>query len=485
MDKRTVRHVMYVLAVMLCASVAGAQENTWIVAAERFSSERVPAPYATFDQLIPTLVLQRLTGFPVRQVTALERENRIRFTNSEKRISLIRERAALITERDRIFLSSDSQLLKMRKRSEAEKKILEKEREIAQLAPSLSPETGVSEKGDNMASISVWKKAESLFSRDDSVSLNRQLQLEGISALITGTIEDMAGYCYVAVTVHLPFTGSEPIVIREAGLYEDISSVVDAIVSRLVPEVANSMPAFLVFTCEPEDARIFLDSRRIELTGEPVPWLAGDYLLSASADGFSGSEQTVSLKRGRTYSIRIQLEPVETVSITFSPSVSDALLYVNTLYYGQGTQTLSLPAFRTIAESEINGVSTFFILPVQKDARYTVSVNTEKNAERIEKQRRFMYQSLGLLYISMPFAMLTYGSFMNKYAAYNNVPAMQNEKTLRELERLALAADVSRFVSIGLGVNVVIQIIRYLRAADRTMPQYAESSENGRSSWQE
>jgi hypothetical protein len=122
-------------------------------------------------------------------------------------------------------------------------------------------------------------------------------------------------------------------------------------------------------------------------------------------------------------------------------------------------------------------VKTFFVFDpaaIDGDGRPLLIEENEINTERrIETRRRALYWSLGLLYLSLPVSMISSGIYGNKARAYNEGKLAHDQATLDDIETWGRVSDVSGAISIGLGINLAIQLVRYIMAADQVMPKTA------------
>ena len=108
-------------------------------------------------------------------------------------------------------------------------------------------------------------------------------------------------------------------------------------------------------------------------------------------------------------------------------------------------------------------------------SRLTVKPRTSDVGKLIEKRRNAFYWSLGALYLSIPVSMLTYGIALDKSNAYAAGKLGGSEDAAADVNNWIRASQVSRGVSLVLGVNVAIQLVRYILAANEVIPEFAES----------
>ena len=57
--------------------------------------------------------------------------------------------------------------------------------------------------------------------------------------------------------------------------------------------------------------------------------------------------------------------------------------------------------------------------------------------------------------------------------AYNDGKIASTPKVIADINQWSLISDVSQGVTIALGVNFLFQLVRYIVAANQTIPKYA------------
>lgn len=467
-----------------------AEDAQWVIAAEKFGNSGLPSVYANFCDVVPQLMLSRIAGIRERLVLPKELQLRELQQLSASRLQLVKNRGDLVLSRDKILLSSDSSMVKKRKRNEADLKIAGKEKEISALDKKIkalldldkAASASAKNKGKTetrTSSIVLWKSGKELYKRSDTMTLSRSLSADKISGLISGKIEDIAGYMYVTVRLDTGVGGMPSFEISEAASYDDVDSVVATITARLLPIISNRKPVKLILTVEPEDARVFIDSHLVEDFSSPITVFSGEHTVSVSAPGYTTATRSTMLEQSETYKVDIKLEKQKTVTVAFDTKKMGTSIYFNTMYFGETPLSIKLPLEPGIGEAVSGNIQTWFVFLPNKVAntenpRMIVKANTLDTATKIENTRKTFYWSLAALYISLPVSMLSYGIAMDKANAYNEGKIGHTESTANEVDSWSRISTISQYVSIGLGVNVAIQLFRYLWAANQAVPKYAE-----------
>jgi len=472
--------LLFFAVFLACAVLAAGQEAGWVVAAEEFDESGIPSYYAEAVRTIPYLLISDISRTVSRKIFPDEKKIRNLQIMSVSRLKLIRERADLVLERDRILLSANRELYKKRKLNESEKKIRSKEREISEAGVGMQKIIeSATEYPASIAPLSVWKSGTELFVRTPGSGLAASLAANGISALLTGTVRDIGGYLFVTVNLETGIAGLPVSSVSDGASYEDLGTLVAALSSRLVGDVAKREPVTLVLDIKPETARVFIDGRLHADNASPVVVFAGEHELSVTAPGYVTANRKTMLENAGRFAVTVNLEKENEVSVSFDTTVPGADLFLHTRHFGQTPVTITIPALPAVGETVSEDVRTFFVFDPERvsgtgEGRLSVKTNKVSTEDRIERTRSVLYWSLGALYVSLPFSMLSYGISLDKYRAYQDDKLDKTEAVVNDVNGWARTAQRTRFISIALGCNVVFQLARYLFAAEQATPRYAE-----------
>ncbi len=458
------------------------EETGWVLAAEPFTSVGVSPVYEDFSKVIPQLLLAGIGGIGTRRILNTEKKSRESLLMSQERIRLIKERSSLIFTRDRILLSSDPDLVKLRKTNDAEKAIVKKEAEIRAQDEKIKQFLAENLTGDSSESrITLWKSGTDLYTRKSESSLLSSLTADKISALITGSLEDIAGYMYVTVQVETGIDTLSFTSVAEAGSYEDIETLVTSLTARLIPEIANSKTVHLRIALQPDDASLFVDGRLVTDASIPVAVFSGTHVINASAAGYASAEKKAVFDSADTFAVTIALEKENLVSVSFNTAKISGSLFMHIRYFGETPLTITVPPLPAIGELVAGDIHTYFIfapdrLTGKDNLAMTVKPNGITTEKRIASQRSVLYWSLGALYLSLPLSMLSAGIYNNMYQAYVDDKLPLTKSTVNGINNWSQIAIVTRGISIGLGLNTVFQLVRYFIAAEQATPKFAEET---------
>jgi hypothetical protein len=452
-----------------------AADSGWTVAAEKFSLVDVPPIYENLAEIVPQLMLSRLGTAGDRTIVPGEQVARQLQTLSADRVKLVRERAELVLARDRVFFAPESSLRRALDRNAASDKVRAKEKAIADVDAKIAKLLDrVRDEKEVELKVSLWKSG-TLFSRGEGKALADDLAANGVSGLITGQLEDVAGYLYVSVSLDTGIAGIPIVTVTDAAPYDELDDLVSSLIARLLPEIIRRPTVRLEIVAEPADANVFVDGRLVTDNAKGLVVFAGKHELVVSASGYETARKTADLQRSEAFALRIKLKPVETMDVTITTDVP-ADLYINSAEAGTTPAVLNLPRIKTIGELTDGDVHTWFVLDpeaVIHGARqgdpgtFAVRTNKEQTESLIEKRRDLLYWGLAGLYISLPVSMVSLGMYNDLYYAYE----ADRPVSVSDMNTWLLVSRITTGVSIGLAVNFGYQLFRYLVAADQTMPR--------------
>ncbi len=470
---------IFLLAAAFSVKPTAEEQLQWVLAAEAFKLENVPEIHAEYAKTIPLMLLSRLGRISSRNTPKEEIRSRKIQELQDDRMKLFLERNELVRKSDSLILSDNTGQNIRKQRRDISSQINEKELQIADVEQQIAAiEASDEDSGNELRNLALWKAGKELYIRNDGISLSRSLAKDGISGLIHGTIEDIGGYFIVSVSLDTGYGNTQPVLVREAMPYDDLQDILYRINRALLPQLSNRTPVSLQLSVNPPEASVFIDERLVVDHTEPVIVFSGEHSIQVTAPGFDFAERTAVFDTQDRYTIKISLDKISTVQVAFDTETQSADVYFQTKHFGTTALVAELPAETLIGEAMHGDIKTYFLYPhddtaIQETRSMIIPLNRQNTEQRIEKQRRILYWSLGLLYCSLPFSMLSHGIAQNKSRAYEDGRISGTQSQLDEINRWLLVSDITRGVSIALGANVLFQLVRYLIAADQTIPSYA------------
>jgi len=463
------------LHILNAASTASVPpDGAWVLAATAFTGESLPAVHDPLLTTMPYLIIDKISSFSERLLSTGERTIIASRILSDRYQKLMDERRALWRQRDEILFQASSSLTRAWNRRSKEREIKKKEAELQAVTIELSRiGDRIMAEGPVRTPVRLWKSARELLVIKPKEDPVERMRNEGISALLTGTVTDLSGYLLVTVRLETAAYGLDVQEVSAAGSWDTIDSMVNALAVRLMPYVLNMPTASVEFTPIHVGTILYLNDEPVYdnrlISGIP----AGIHRFTVISPGYERLDLTAELTGGGRYRLTADPQPVQTTSVYVHTRTPGLRLYHRAIEAGTTPVAVRLPLHKDIVEVESPAGSTFGIVNPESGVAVMIDENKQPTAERLEKRRRTVYNSLAALYISLPVSMLTYGLSMNKTEAWNSGRFDQTERMYQEIQAWNTASIATQVVSIGLGVNLLIQIGRYLLAAEQVVPRTA------------
>lgn len=471
---------LFVFAAAWCG-IGQEKEMAWQVTAQKFETIDVPSLYEPYATELPAM-LNSFCAVPAsRLVTVQEKKMRILVDDAAKKLSLIRERSALVTERDSLYLAVMTERQKKKKNAAFAKKIKEKETEIKSVQARMEKLLVDTSFAAETKPFAVWNSGEKVLELPQYANIPQSLKKEGISAVITGSIQDIAGYMYVSVVLTTGLPGMSEYRFNEAGPYQSIETVARSLAAQVMTAIRNTTPARVKLALEPRDAKLYIDNEYIKVSGSVILLYEGRHRLEALASGYDSAGKTIETQAGKSYELTIRLKKTETVPVAF-PSVEPAAdVFAHTQYLaGTPFQTDIPTKKRTVLTFAYGDVRSYIVLHpphfIQNGkAPYQLSValNKENMETIINRRRSILYWSLGAFYISLPIFMILKGITEDMAFALSDYRIANNESAQNKYDTLFSSTMLMQGITIGLGINYAVQLGLYLRAANQSIPKEA------------
>lgn len=465
----------FFLFLFLFFSLVFAQEQNWQIAAQEFELIDVPDHVSFFSTAVPTLILAQISMNSNRIISSDEIYLKEKQRLEELYISALRERVKLKNELNMMYFFEGTKKERTNKIKVQEKKIQQKELDLNIIKKKIdkNEKSKASEKPKEVT-ISLWNNGSSLYKIKQDKTTKASLRADGISFLISGSLEDLNGYVLAHITCISSIPGVETIEIEKAAAYDEIDLLVERIQSSLFSVIVNKKIISMELTCIPSDALVFIDSELI--ASDHIFFIAeGKHVIQAQASGYESALWEGIIAGNEEFSILIQLKPKKTQKIAFTFD-SQTNLYFDGMWYGGLQIPVSLTHFPSLGYLEQNKVKTWFVINEnvfnsESQSLFQVHTNKIPVQQKIEKQRSVLYWSLGAFYFSLPIAMFFYGKSEVMAKAYLDDRLPQTDKNYKTIINFMNASSISQGISVVLGINYFFQLGRYFWMAEKVLPQ--------------
>ena len=156
-------------------------------------------------------------------------------------------------------------------------------------------------------------------------------------------------------------------------------------------------------------------------------------------------------------------------------------MFLHTQYFAGTPFKTDIPAGKnTVVSFSYSDVKTYIVLRPKNFARQgqtsyqlQASLNKERTKTKIDRRRNILYWSLGAFYVSLPIFMILQGVTADMYSAARDYRVEVTEEVQQKYRALFISTAVMQGLTIGLGINYVVQLGLYLHAADQSIPKEA------------
>lgn len=475
-------------------------KSEWVIAAAPFTvrlKNRIPQTVSAAEaaaaannttdigKLLPSLILTYIENIGNRAVLPDESEQQRQYQVRQKRLALLLELSAVQKE-------SDSIPFKIMNEKERSKLITDNEKNRVAIEKKILDniaESHFSLEENNMENIqykpiTLWKNnAYSLYTEE---VVQKKVIEAKINALISGTIEINGEF--ISANAILTIYPGETIAVsvHDIGSLDNIELLAQNIAVALIPFVLQSTPSSIAFELEPLNSRVYIDGTLLLHEVEPVLISGGSHSIVVEHDSYNSAAFIYDFKAGYTYIARIHLAGQNLMPLEITTNSVSGNLFLNGKSAGitEGQNVLSVTINNQLVLGEFvsdAGINTFFTINphlIEKNAQSenkgqvlqaAIKPLTVKLSDDIEKKRKTMYTSLGALFISLPFSLISWGSYIDIHNGWALGRLPYSAKS--DVDQIKTVSDVTAGISIGLGINLAIQIGRYLYAANKVIPQ--------------
>ncbi len=503
------------------------ESGKWVIAAQKFTADAGTQKDAVNDttaELLPSDILEKIGTSVVRNVFPEEQFERTKYKLRTERQSLFLQLAAEYKKRDSLVLSNYSDFKLKSALSDSNKKIKDIQKKIDVNLESLKKAEEENQK--KMADVeagnvydenqdsellrfknlfkNIFKKDESLiqkeqiaFYKDNFTELYRpsedikdlevtdplfskKISDAGINTLLTGHFSKYGEYISVYVDMYSFPGGSKIGSVAEVGIVQDLEILTTSIAMQLVPLISNSFPVKLQLTITPEEAvaktDIYIDDALQKVEDGNIIIDSGIHTIQFISEGYKNAGTTYSFEGNRSYKIEVNFEKPKSGFIQVGlrkPLEGDILMNGERALEIDGKKSqIAINGKEILGEfvSE-NGETAFFYIPKKLtfDGSYvTIKPKPMDRMSYIDKRRKIMYASYSAFMVSLIPNFYTYGNYLNYVDLYKN-----NQVDFETAKQWQNATNITRAITIGLGVFWGYELVRYLIAANSVLPQNA------------
>ncbi len=315
-----------------------------------------------------------------------------------------------------------------------------------------------------------------------SAVFQREAVTAGINALITGKITNYGAYIYVEVEIFSYPGGKSVGKVSEMGSTQELRFISESLSRQIVPLLTGSMKIALNFEItnkEIESPQIFIDDVLQNNTSSTIIIDSGTHRIQISADGYKSASTSYYFSGNERFKIEAGLEKIVTTTVNLNllnPVVGS--VYANGFIVAQDenkTAKISINGTSILGEFIFpDGNSSLFYIPkktLTENQSFYIKPDVLNIDQYIDTRRKWMYSAYSVLMISLIPSFVTLGNYNNAAGLYN---ITKSDEVLKTAKSWRTAFYISTGVSVSAGVLWAYELVRYLIAANKVIPQKAK-----------
>jgi hypothetical protein len=469
------------------ATALEAQSATWTLGATEFliETEANTGIYSeskdslsNIAKLLPSLILSDIELPTIRVLDSSELFARNDKLLRDEHETLIADYESEVTKRDKLVIMSSEDL-------DYKDQLKTSEKAVSDAKTALTQNEVDQKQLSEKKFLSTTENVE-LYKNDSTelyVLSSKKDVSDDVNALLTGTLHSFGTYFQVKVQLIL-YPGQKEVYTKTVTfLPNEVKDIAFKLAKELLVIIQNRNLVQLKFQLLPQEIE---ENTNIRVDGEIVkPDENGFVMVSRNfhqisfyCEGYQLAQTHADFTEKDIYTIKVTLEKVINHEIKLNSTAPIDELFVNGKEYNPEEPFIvsMLPALGQVVVSP--DATTYLIL--NSGGTLTINPNLQDISSLIEKRRRTMYNSYGALILSLPFSFISYGMYVDAYySAYSYGYSNGTDSTYTDLvskqDNLETVSNVFKCISIGLGVNMVIQIIRYIKTVNKVLPEQVES----------
>ena len=441
----------------------------WRLGISAFAGRDLPAEAEYVTQQLPLLIREELSDVRTHSYGKAERDA---YRRALKKGALLEAGRALdeaITRRDRTAQTEDADAAAAVREAQEELRILEG---IAAASIPVPEEKPLVLLGDAGGLLPAERSPRSLVEEED------------LDAVIHGVVRDLDGFVEVEVVLYSRYREGELFresrITRPARVYEATAELRDS----LVTAVLGRPWARLTVRSPGENAAIYVDEELAGIGEAQLPRArTGLRTVRVALPGGAEATEVVELEALAAKELEIPVPTPEAGVVTLRSSPSGASIYIGSTWRGTTPLTVERPAqllpFRMTLEG-YNEVSGSLGPESPETIERELIPAVVDQGQLVEERRDTFYRAFAATLLSLPVPIVFNGLYQSILALFPGeggepIPGVSAEESRRLATLGTVYFYTSRggiFVSAGLAVNAVVQLLRYVEAS-----QYQHTAE--------
>jgi len=444
-------------------------EADWVLGFAAFRGRDLSPENLHLLHSIPLLLQRGLTSVGVHYFTA---EEKLGYRKAVIQRALRKRAAALETlrrERDALLFKESDPAVRESKTGQYDLKIREAVEELNRLA-ALPPEA-VEFPDSKPIRLAAGDRDEALLAAPLFSPLQAALQ-KSVNRLVWGRVEEVQGFLYLEVHALDAALQRDTFTYNDALARDELGAAIEQLVEGLKRDVWGRDWASLAVRTDPPQAAIYLDGVLVGAGQARLDFIApGQREVRVELEGYAAQTRTVDLQSYTLLELEVELEKLERPTIRLTSEPPGAAVYRGSTWLGETPLQLSEPDSPDRILLRLRGCRD---LPLYLGGgagdrpEAVLSPLSRDPLEAQKKARDRFYKAFGLFALSVPFPFFCWGLAGDYWVAVNYASTYE--------EAVRLYGCYSGFywgmwatlgLSATLAVNMILQLARYIRAADR------------------
>jgi hypothetical protein len=443
-------------------------EPYWTVGVAAFAGQDLSAENRYLLHSFPLALRERLTAVRQHFFSDEERDGyrRAVIRRAARRQGV--ELAKLRRERDALFFQDKEPGELERQQASYDERLRKAVEELSRLT-ALDP-AGVKFPQDKEVHFADGSKGEVLLPETVRAPLAAAGDLK-VNLLIYGSFQEIQDYLYLEVRAVDAALEREIYRYMDAVGREGLPSALEAAAEGLTQTLWGRDWASLAVSVSPPEARIFLDDSLLGTGEARLDFVSpGEHDLRIELEGYDTLSRQVSVQPYSLTEFTLTLEklPESLIAITSTPA--GAVLYRGSTWLGTTPLEVARPEALARFLLRLEGFrdEPLYLGPSSPASLAIVLAPAAADPlTRQKKERNRFYTAFGLFALSLPLPIFSWGFAVDYKAAYYSASGSEADR-LADIEKVFYNSYLGTLgLSIGLGVNMAIQLVRYIRAADR------------------
>ena len=424
---------------------------------------------AYLTRSVPLLIRERLEAIPDHYFSVEEVRAYRRQIIQEERQRLVEAVGNDRRARDELFFTADSVRQKAAVYEERIAANLAAIRDLGELDPEqiAFPESKALRFVSGADGQLVFDKA--------VLSLFQLAKQQDLDVLLWGGFEEVQGFLYFEITLFNAVLGEPVYTYSDGAAPIEMYDLFDQLITELATVLWGRDWSSLTVQTVPSGASVWIDGQFQGRTPLGIPYLLpGGRQLLVQDPGFESVTRTIELSPYAEQVERFTLVPRPREVLTLDSNPAGATVYKGSEWLGTTPLSVEKPEELSRLLLRREGYLDFplYARPTVEPSITAALFPDSLDPSEIQDRRRDeLYRALGVFVLSIPIPMFSWG-YRNDYIA--TATSLQHEGKTQQSQEALDTANVLTAVSLGtmavsggLFVNLLVRLVRYLRAADR------------------